>query len=821
MHLPGGDDQHDRAGRGGQGLHEREVDRDVALRAQPGHPERLAQPAEPVPVGLLAAERLRHPQPGHVLREVGVDRGHLFPRFGVRLGRLGPEHQRGHHQHREDAQHRQAEPQVDDEQRGEHAEAGEHRTDHGDEPGLQERGQRVHVRGHPGHDPAGKLALVEVQAEPLELGEELDPQGVQEPFAVPPDHHRLGDVDQPVGQHDGQPDERDHHDRVEDLGLDPVVDAVPDQRGQRQRGHRVEAVQDQPDDQRDGERPQQPAQREVPVPGPRLGQVHVRRVLGRRQRVDLGEQFGGGRQAFEHPGDVPGAPGPAASHWSGRPATRRARRARRPAAGPGGARAGQRPRVQHVFHRVDRRAQAPKGRTMCAPAGLVILGAGDELPVQRAALVQFLVGAAVGDPALIQDHDPVGQVQRRPAVRDDQRGAAPHDLPQRGVDLGLQARVDGRGRVVEQQQPGIGDQRPGQRHPLPLAAGESKALLADHGVVALGQPGDELVRLGRLGRGDDLLVGRVRPAVGDVGPDRVGEQEAVLHDQADRGAQRVAGHVGDVVPADADRAGLRVVEAGQQQGQGGLARAGRADHGDRLARLDAERKAAQHRLGRHVAEPDVVEAEAGRVRRELDRVRLVADGGPRVDDVEHPDDAGPRLLPDGDHHREHAHRAAHQSQVGREREECAQRDRALNGQPAAQREHADHAQRRDGGQRGVVPGRQPDHAQPGREQVLARLFQPLLLLLLLAETLDHAHAADGLVDDAGHVARLLLRMPARGEQLAPRRERDHPQRRRDRHGHDRQQRREHHHDADGQHEQHEAAERDRHHGQDGLHHVQV
>src|SRR5580693_2084979 len=71
------------------------------------------------------------------------------------------------------------------------------------------------------------------------------------------------------------------------------------------------------------------------------------------------------------------------------------------------------------------------------------------------------------------------------------------------------------------------------------------------------------------------------------------------------------------------------------------------------------------------------------------------------------------------------------------------------------------------------------------------------LLLLLAETLDHAHAADGLVDDAGHVARLLLRVPARREQLAPRRERDHPQRRRDRHGHERQHWRERHHDADG------------------------
>ena len=411
------------------------------------------------------------------------------------------------HQHREDAQHGQAEPQVDDEQRGEHAEEGEHRADHGDQPGLKEGGQRVHVGGHPGQDPAGQLALVEVQAEALELGEELDPQGVQQPFPVPPDHHRLGPVDHPVGQHDGQADERYQHDRTEDLRLHAVVDAVPDQRGQRQAGHRVQAVKDQPDDQRGGERPQQPAQREVPVPGPGLGQRHVRRVAGRRQRVDLGQQFGGGRQAGERRGDgtgrrgyrrggaAPGHPGADSTPWIPW------------LAAAGGDRRGHRPVVQHVFQ--------GEGRFV------VVLPADDELPVQRAALLELLVGAGVGDPPGVHDHDPVGQVQRGPAVRDDQRGPAPHHRAQRGVDLGLQARVDGRGRVVEHQQPGVGDQRPGQRHPLPLAAGKSKALLAHHGVVAQRQAGDELVRLGGPGRRHDLLVGRVRPAVGDVGPHRV------------------------------------------------------------------------------------------------------------------------------------------------------------------------------------------------------------------------------------------------------------------------------------------------------------
>ena len=313
----------------------------------------------------------------------------------------------------------------------------------------------------------------------------------------------------------------------------------------------------------------------MPVPGPGLGQRHVRRVGGRGERVDLGHQLGGGRQAGERRGNGTGRRG----HRCGGAATGPPGGSgdRRPIPRPAGA-DGHRPVVQHVLHRTDR--------------FVVVLPADDELPVQRAALLELGVRTAVGDPPGVQYHDPVGQVQRGPAVRDDQRGPAAHDLVQRIVDLGLQARVDGRGRVVEDEQAGVGDQRPGQRHPLPLAAGQGKSLLAHHRVVAQRQPLDELVRLGGPGRRQDLLVGRVRPAVGDVGPHRVGEQEALLHDQPDRGAQGVTGHVGDVVPADPDRAGLRVVEPRQQQGEGGLAGSGRSDHGDRLARFDSQRQAA-------------------------------------------------------------------------------------------------------------------------------------------------------------------------------------------------------------------------------------
>ena len=76
-------------------------------------------------------------------------------------------------------------------------------------------------------------------------------------------------------------------------------------------------------------------------------------------------------------------------------------------------------------------------------------------------------------------------VERRCAISNVVR---PHEHPaQRRVDLLLDPRVDRRGRVVEQQDLGIGEQRPRERDPLALPAREREALLADDGVVAVRQ----------------------------------------------------------------------------------------------------------------------------------------------------------------------------------------------------------------------------------------------------------------------------------------------------------------------------------------------
>ena len=64
--------------------------------------------------------------------------------------------------------------------RPEHADEAEDADDRVDQAGLQQLRQRFDVGGHAGHDPAGHLAVVVVDRHALEVGEDPDPQGVEE-----------------------------------------------------------------------------------------------------------------------------------------------------------------------------------------------------------------------------------------------------------------------------------------------------------------------------------------------------------------------------------------------------------------------------------------------------------------------------------------------------------------------------------------------------------------------------------------------------------------------------------------------------------------
>ena len=94
-----------------------------------------------------------------------------------------------------------------------------------------------------------------------------------------------------------------------------------------------------------------------------------------------------------------------------------------------------------------------------------------------------------------------------------------------------------------------------------------------------------------------MLVQNALGAQADVAADRSGEQEWILQNDAEAGAQFGEIHFFDIDAVDADGAFLDVVEAQQQRDERGFAGAGVAHNGDRFARFDREGYVAQDPVG--------------------------------------------------------------------------------------------------------------------------------------------------------------------------------------------------------------------------------
>ena len=137
-------------------------------------------------------------------------------------------------------------------------------------------------------------------------------------------------------------------------------------------------------------------------------------------------------------------------------------------------------------------------------------------------------------------------------MRDDDRRPADLEPVERVLDERLGFVVERARRLVEEQDRRVLQDRPGDRHALALAAGQARAAVADDRVVAVGQRADEVVRVGRPGRGDHLGLGRVEAPVQDVLADRAAEQRRLLRDETDLPAQARDGDVAHVEAVDAD-----------------------------------------------------------------------------------------------------------------------------------------------------------------------------------------------------------------------------------------------------------------------------
>ena len=190
----------------------------------------------------------------------------------------------------------------------------------------------------------------------------------------------------------------------------------------------------------------------------------------------------------------------------------------------------------------------------------------------------------------MHDGDPVGDRQGLVLVVGDEQGGdadleldAPDLVAQLGADLGVQRRE----RLVEQEDLRLDRERPGERHPLLLAARELVRVAA--GLVAEADQLEEPVG----GRRRSVAADPAQPqAEGDVlARGHVREQAVGLKHHAH--VAPVRRHVGDVVAVEQDPAGVEPLQAGKRAQGRGLAAARGAEQGDELAGADLERQAVQ------------------------------------------------------------------------------------------------------------------------------------------------------------------------------------------------------------------------------------
>ena len=139
-------------------------------------PVAVVEIVEDLLVARLAPERVHRPDARQRLGEMHDDQRHRLPRGAVRV--LGPaaEPPRERDRDREHGQHCQRELPVEHEQHDGDAADEQHRVDEVDETLVEQLGERLDVAAEPRLHTAGRVALVEREAELLEVVEDAAAQ---------------------------------------------------------------------------------------------------------------------------------------------------------------------------------------------------------------------------------------------------------------------------------------------------------------------------------------------------------------------------------------------------------------------------------------------------------------------------------------------------------------------------------------------------------------------------------------------------------------------------------------------------------------------
>ena len=171
------------------------------------------------------------------------------------------------------------------------------------------------------------------------------------------------------------------------------------------------------------------------------------------------------------------------------------------------------------------------------------------------------VSALLDDPPLVQDENAVGPLHGRQAVGDQDGGPSSHQPVQRLLHQHLRLRIQGRGRFVQDQEPGIFQERPGDGESLPLSPRQIDTFFAHHGLISVGQRGDEAMGIARPAGRKGLFQGRVSTAVANVLENRPAKQDGFLGHERNLPVQAGQADVAQVIAVNGHGSRGRIVEA--------------------------------------------------------------------------------------------------------------------------------------------------------------------------------------------------------------------------------------------------------------------
>lgn len=226
-----------------------------------------------------------------------------------------------------------------------------------------------------------------------------------------------------------------------------------------------------------------------------------------------------------------------------------------------------------------------------------------QLPAQHLPVPTFLAGkllvrADFDDASVLHHHNLIGMTNRAQPVGDDEACAPLHQPLQRFLDHRLALAVEVAGRFIEDEYARISEQRTGDGDALLLPTREPHTTLADESFIPALELADEPIGVGRPRSADQLLIGCATARIANVLADCAIKEKYILLNNPKQSPVRVHidGAKVNTIKLDSALCPARVVKAGDQVAQGGLARSTRADKGDGLPRRDFNVDVAEHIL---------------------------------------------------------------------------------------------------------------------------------------------------------------------------------------------------------------------------------